>query len=161
MATKISPLKLSLACTGFIYHQTAAQLSENTLIQYRYTFKKLQVFFTKDPAIGSITQADLAGCFAWLREVYVSDLGGIAPRRRKKRSAKSILNVHADLSALWRWAKNEGYVKENLRNGGDVFTLQELLGHESLDMVQRYARIAQTDVEKAHRKASPVDNWRL
>jgi len=31
----------------------------------------------------------------------------------------------------------------------------------SVGMVQRYARIAQTDVEQAHRKASPVDNWKL
>ncbi|MGQ0605295.1 MAG: tyrosine-type recombinase/integrase [Anaerolineales bacterium] len=48
-----------------------------------------------------------------------------------------------------------------LRSGGDIFTLQKQLGHSSLDMVKHYARIAQVDVEQAHRRASPADNWRL
>lgn len=48
-----------------------------------------------------------------------------------------------------------------LRNGGNVLTLQQILGHESMETVKNYATIAAVDIENALRIASPADNWRL
>jgi len=48
---------------------------------------------------------------------------------------------------------------EYLRNSGDIFTLQSILGHASLKMVRNYLKLAQTDIATAHRRASPADKW--
>lgn len=48
-----------------------------------------------------------------------------------------------------------------LRNGGNIAALQQLLGHSTLTMSLRYARIAEVDIETAQRKASPADWWGL
>lgn len=44
-----------------------------------------------------------------------------------------------------------------LRAGGNTFTLQQMLGHTSLHMTNRYVALAQADIENQHRQFSPAD----
>jgi len=46
-----------------------------------------------------------------------------------------------------------------LRNGGDAFTLQKLLGHSDLAMTRRYCELSQTDAVAKHRQCSPGDRF--
>jgi integrase/recombinase XerD len=50
---------------------------------------------------------------------------------------------------------------EFLRNGGNVFELQQLLGHSDLETAKKYIHLAQSDLETVTRKASPVDRWNM
>lgn len=43
-------------------------------------------------------------------------------------------------------------------NGGDVFTLQQILGHSTLDMVRYYVELFSKDIRDQHQKYSPVEN---
>lgn len=47
-----------------------------------------------------------------------------------------------------------------LRNGGSPILLQELLGHESLETVLNYVKLAEQDIDASNRH-SPVDAWQL
>jgi len=48
--------------------------------------------------------------------------------------------------------------REFLRNGGDVFSLQEILGHETLEMTRRYVYLDLDDLKTNFALASPMDN---
>jgi integrase/recombinase XerC/integrase/recombinase XerD len=48
-----------------------------------------------------------------------------------------------------------------LINGGDVFTLQQILGHSTLEMVRHYVSLAANHVAIQHHRFSPLDRLNL
>jgi integrase/recombinase XerC/integrase/recombinase XerD len=48
-----------------------------------------------------------------------------------------------------------------LMNGGDVFTLQQILGHSTLEMVRNYVSLASSHVAIQHQRYSPMDRINL
>jgi len=92
----------------------------------------------------------------------------VGPEQERRPFTRDVLNrllkrlgQRAGVSAVHAHRFRHTFAINYLRNSGDVLTLQALLGHESLEMVRHYARIAAQDCARVHRHADPVDNWRL
>jgi len=47
---------------------------------------------------------------------------------------------------------------ESLRNGIDLITLMHLMGHTSTVVLQRYLKLVESDLHRAHSRSSPADN---
>jgi hypothetical protein len=67
----------------------------------------------------------------------------------------SILLVGVDLLLV----KRGGWENTSLQQI-EMF-LDEGRGHLTMEMVKTYLALSQADLEKNHKQASPVDNWRL
>lgn len=48
-----------------------------------------------------------------------------------------------------------------LKNGGNIYYLQQILGHQDLKMIKRYLAISKQDMVDAHKHFSPVANLNL
>jgi integrase/recombinase XerD len=91
-------ITLSEAVEGYLLAANARRLSLCTIAEYTYTFRALQAFLARDVAMREISPGDIRGFL----------------NSRDGRSAKTLLNNHVGLSALWRWAMSEGIVPSNV-----------------------------------------------
>lgn len=107
-------ITLTQAIDGFILDKQAASKSDNTIRNYRVTFKKVELWLQttrpedSDPAFADLNRQDWVAFMAWLQTDYISDCPGIAKREPRALSQKSLLNIHTDLCALYTWATSPG-----------------------------------------------------
>ncbi|REH94323.1 recombinase XerD [Staphylococcus felis] len=51
------------------------------------------------------------------------------------------------------------FAKLSIQNGANIFELQKILGHQTLDMVRVYVNLYDSEINKAHEKFSPTKNF--
>jgi site-specific recombinase XerD len=94
-------------------------------------------------------------------------------------SEKSLLFITSSGGGLTYWGLNEiakrrskqariekvqlhdlrrAFALNFLRNGGDIYSLQKLMGHADLQVLRRYLAQTTDDLREAHHRYSPVDN---
>jgi len=95
---------------------------------------------------------------AGVRHVFLSRAGSLMTRSGISiRLALLARAVGIGREQVAPHAFRRGFAVEFLRNGGDVFTLQQILGHTSLEMTRRYVTFLDEDLKSAHLRFSPVD----
>ncbi len=84
-------------------------------------------------------------------------LDGRPLRRSALTSAIKRIAGRSGVTRLHAHLCRHTFVTQYLINGGDVFSLQQILGHSTLEMVRRYVSLASAHVAVQHRKFSPMD----
>jgi site-specific recombinase XerD len=79
-------------------------------------------------------------------------------------SMKLMFNRLAHRSGVYRLHAHlcrHTFATRFLINGGDVFSLQQILGHSTLEMVRHYVNLASSHIAIQHQKFSPLDRLNL
>ena len=89
-------------------------------------------------------------------QIFVSEDGGPVTYNSLKlfftrlKKETGITRVHAHLL-------RHTFAINYLLNGGDIYSLKEILGHETLEMVNHYLHFTKAQITARHREFSPMD----
>ncbi len=105
-------LTLASAIEGFLLACEARQLSPNTVRDYTVTLRTFADFAGPDAPFAAIDERVILRYMVSL--ALPQPRPGAVDRPPAPLSKKTALNRHTGLSALWTWAKAEGYVTRNV-----------------------------------------------
>jgi site-specific recombinase XerD len=84
-----------------------------------------------------------------------------AMERNNVRHTLAIIGNNAGVEDVHPHRFRHTFAIEFLHNGGNVFELKKILGHEKLATVEVYLGLANVDIQRAQQANSPADNWKL
>jgi site-specific recombinase XerD len=97
---------------------------------------------------------------AGIENVFLS-IHGTALTENSMKLMFARLGQRSEVQRLHAHLCRHTFATRFLVNGGDVFTLQQILGHSTLEMVRHYVNLASNDVIIKHQRCSPLDHLNL
>lgn len=157
---------LTLVDTGI----RAGELCALTVGDYDTKRSRLHIRHGKGNKARYVSLGNRAAKAIWLYMTKRSDKKPDAPlfaaktgkflQRDNLRHTLETIGKNAGVENVYPHRFRHTFAIQFLRNGGNIALLKELMGHESIEMVMRYAKIAEQDIANAPAH-SPADNWRL
>ena len=68
------------------------------------------------------------------------------------------IKIRSDIPRLYPHLLRHTFATRYLRHGGDVYTLQAILGHTTLEMTKRYVQLIPEKIAVSFSRCSPIDN---
>ena len=132
--------------SGFI--KVLGKGNKERIVPLGLSLKKLLLKYMHGYRSISLIDNDYLFIDTEFKPISDSALKQIFNRLRKRTKIK---RLHAHLL-------RHTFATKYLINGGDLFSLQSILGHTSLEMVRKYSHLASAYLIKAHKNFSPLDN---
>ena len=116
-------------------------LAQKALLRYVYHFRPQPLNTAQDNLFLTLEGTAMSGNAIQLMMSRISRMSGVK-------------RLHPHLC-------RHTFATNYLVNGGDVFTLQQILGHTTLEIVRRYVNLSSAHVRIQHRKFSPMGRMKL
>ena len=143
-ASELCDLKLDdLQPGGFLTIQQGKGGKSRTVPISRDTLKSLRAYLSRE-------RPDTT-----LEELFLVSEDGPMNRGTLTQLMRRLCRT-AGLPVIGPHAFRRGFVVAFIQQGGDAFSAQRILGHTTLIMTNRYARMDADDLRATHRRASPV-----
>lgn len=113
MVKKKRDVTLKAAVDGWLRYCDMQGMSDNTISGYGVIGRQFLNRMDPDAPIRQVGVDDIEEYLLAMRTEVIAP-AGIAARPPRKRSPKTILNMHIGLRSLWRYALDKGYVDEHV-----------------------------------------------